>query len=136
MRQLRKRLETVLRPSLCDVSLHLPRVPGRRLLRERSSELVDVHPPVPELEGAHGRELSHRLAVGAHRCRTDARPHPAPETELACGDCEARHEALEIPLERARERLVEVVDAEYEPAIGSGEDAEVREVGITAELRM
>jgi len=43
----------------------------------------------------------------------------------AARDGQAGHEALDLPLERSRQRLVEVVDAEDEAPIGSGEGANV-----------
>src|SRR5689334_8766013 len=42
----------------------------------------------------------------------------------------------QVPFERPRQRLVEVVDAEHQPAVGSGEDAEVGQVRVAAELRV
>ena len=56
------------------------------------------------------------------------------EAAIAPGDGEARGEPLDVPLERAGERLVEVVEAEDELAVGRGEAAEVRQVGVAAEL--
>ena len=41
---------------------------------------------------------------------------------------------LDVPLPRARERLVEVVDVEDQPPLGRGEDAEVRQVRVPATL--
>ena len=43
-------------------------------------------------------------------------------------------QALEIPLPRARQGLVEVVDVEDQPAFRGGEPAEVHQVAITAQL--
>ena len=58
------------------------------------------------------------------------------EAAVAACDGEARDEPLDVPLERAGERLVEVVEAEYHLAIGRGKAAEVREVRVAAELRV
>ena len=56
------------------------------------------------------------------------------EAAIAAGDGEARDEALDVPLERAGQRLVEVVDAEDHPAVRRRERAEVGEVRVAAEL--
>ena len=56
------------------------------------------------------------------------------EAAVAPRDGEARGEPLDVPLERAGERLVEVVEAEDDLAVGRGEAAEVRQVRIAAEL--
>ena len=50
------------------------------------------------------------------------------------GDLEAGGEPLDVPLPRTRQGLVEVVDVEDELAVRGREGAEVREVGVTAEL--
>ena len=55
------------------------------------------------------------------------------EVAIAPGDLKTRCEALDVPLPGAGEGLVEVVDVQHQAAIGGGEDAEVREVGIAAE---
>ncbi len=48
------------------------------------------------------------------------------------GDDDARHQALEIPLPGSPRRLVEVVEVEHERALRRGEEAEVRDVRVTA----
>ena len=58
------------------------------------------------------------------------------EAPVAPRDGEARDQPLHVPLERAGQRLVEVVHAEDEPAVRRGEDAEVRQVRVAAELRV
>ena len=76
------------------------------------------------------------LAVRAAHLPVDLRPLLLVEAAVAAGDREARHEALHVPLERAGKRLVEVVEAEDELAVGCGEAAEVRQVRVAAELRV
>ena len=49
-------------------------------------------------------------------------------------DRDARDEALEVPFERSRQRLVEVVGVEHEVALGRRVGAEVGEVGVAVEL--
>ena len=43
-------------------------------------------------------------------------------------------EALDVPLERPGQRLVEVADVEHERALGRREDAEVGQVRVAAQL--
>lgn len=47
---------------------------------------------------------------------------------------EGRRQPLHIPLEGALERLVEVIDIEYEPTIRRREQAKVGDVRISTEL--
>ena len=56
------------------------------------------------------------------------------EAAVARGDQHARSQALDIPLPRARQRLVEVVEVEHHPPFGGGKDAEVRQVRVPAAL--
>src|SRR5207248_1590570 len=58
------------------------------------------------------------------------------EVPVAAGDLEARREPLHVPLERTRQRFVEVVEVEDELALRGGVAADVREVGVAAELRL
>ena len=58
------------------------------------------------------------------------------EAALARGDHDAGRQPLDVPLPGAGERLVEVVDVEDEAPLGRAEDAEVREVGVTAALHV
>ena len=56
------------------------------------------------------------------------------EVPVAACDLEARRQALHVPLEGAGKRLVEVVEVEDERALRGRETADVREVGVAAEL--
>ena len=58
------------------------------------------------------------------------------EAAVAAGDGQAGREPLDVPFEGPGQGLVEVVDAEDESPIGCGEDAEVGQVRITAELHV
>src|SRR5207344_303305 len=95
---------------------------------------LHVDSRVPDVEVPHLRELSHRLTVRAGGRRSELVPDGLVEAAVAPGDGKARHEALHVPLERPRQGLVEVVDAEDELPIWRREYAEVREVRVTAEL--
>ena len=134
-RQLSQRPHAVLRPRLRH---HLPG--GLRSLLvdlevlEIARECVNVEAGVPDLEQIHRREVEHRLAVGA-----DYREHRRPpvcdrEVAVATRDLEACRKALHVPLQRPRQRLVEVVDVEHEGALGGSKAAEVGEMGVAAQL--
>ena len=107
---------------------------GRRLLLDPCHEVVDVDPRVPEVEVAHRGEGPDALPVRPDDLAVDLGPLLVVEAAVAAGDREARDESLHVPLERAGERLVEVVEAEDHPPVGRREAAEVRQVGVAAEL--
>ena len=94
----------------------------------------DVEARVPDVDVPHLREARHRFAVLAHRRRHDRAAGRIVEAALPAGDRETGGKPLDVPLERPRQRLVEVVEAEDEPPVRRGEDAEVREVRVAAEL--
>jgi hypothetical protein len=54
--------------------------------------------------------------------------------EVARRNLHACGQPLDIPLERPRKRLVEVVEVEHEVSLGRREAAEVEEVGVTTQL--
>ena len=56
------------------------------------------------------------------------------EAAVAAHDLEARRQPLHVPLPRAGEGLVEIVDVEEHPPFRRAEQAEVRQVGVTAQL--
>ena len=58
----------------------------------------------------------------------------AVKVPAAGGHLEASGQALQVPLERPGKGLVEVVDVEEELPLGGGEPAEVRQVGVAAQL--
>ena len=58
------------------------------------------------------------------------------EAAVSRSDQHADGEALDIPLPRAGERLVEVVDVEDEPPLGRGVEPEVREMRVAAALHL
>ena len=136
VRQLRERLQAVLRPRLrgglrtlaaCGFACCSRRLRSTASSTSRRAYQTSRLPP--------RRELPHRLAVRADGAR--ARPlvrSSSLKLAVAAGDLEARREPLHVPLERAGQRLVEVVEVEDERALGRREAAEVREVRVAAEL--
>ena len=95
---------------------------------------VDVEARVPDVEVPHRGEVPHRLAVGADRSEDGGAGLLRGEVAVAPGDLEAGGETLDVPLPGPRKGLVEVVDVHHQPAVGGGEDPEVREVGVAAGL--
>ena len=94
----------------------------------------DVEARVPDMDVPHLRKPRHRLAVFAHGRLHDCTAGRTVEAAIPAGHRETGGESLHVPLERSRQRLVEVVEAEDEPPVRCGEDAEVREVRIPAKL--
>ena len=104
-------------------------------LADAGEDLVGVEARVPEVEIAHLRELAHRLPVRAAHGRHGAAPVAGAEPRVARCHRDAGAEPLQVPLPRPREGLVEVVQVEDELPVRRGEAAEVRQVGVAAELR-
>ncbi len=63
-----------------------------------------------------------------------SRPFAVGEPVRPGGEHEGSDEPLHVPLPGRRQRLVEVVDVEDEPAFGRGKAAEIHQVAITARL--
>ena len=132
--QLRERPQAVLAARLRDLLVERAVAVGAPpVLDEHRLDLVAL---VPDLEGAHLGEPGDRPPVlaggGAHRALARLRRQAA----VARGDLDARGQPLDVPLERARERLVEVVEVEDHPAVGPGERAEVAQVRVAAQLHL
>ena len=71
---------------------------------------------------ASSRTRRMRLAVLAHAWRGRPRSHCCGrEAVVAAGHDQAGRQPLDVPLPRPRQRLVEVVDVEHQPALGRGE---------------
>ena len=112
--------------------------PSRLASGPRPSAATGAEPTsmwgVPDIEMAHRRECAHlgpvRLGGGLRGGSTVAGGERPP----AAGDDHAGGQTLDVPLERRRQRLVEVVDVEHEPALRRGEDAEVQQVRVSAGL--
>jgi hypothetical protein len=101
---------------------------------EQLERVVDVEVGVPDVEGPHRGEACHRGAVLLDGAGGDLVLLLLLEAVGLGRDHHARREALDVPLPGPGERFVKVVDVEDEPTFGRGEDAEVRDVGVAAEL--
>ncbi len=134
--ELGERPDAVLRPRLRQIGLHTPLRPGGHLDREALNDRVCVQARVPDIDVPHHREARHRLAIRARSRQYDRTPRSLVEAEIPSGHREARRQPLHIPLERPRQRLVEIVDAEHQPTVRRGEEPEVGEMRVTAQLRV
>ena len=105
-----------------------------QLRAHQSVHLVDVQAGVPDVELLHLCHVQHRLAIGPGHCQIDRLALLGVEATIASGDGEAGHQPFDVPLERAGQRLVEVVDAEDQLPVRGGEDAEVGQMRIAAQL--
>ncbi len=114
----------------------LPR--GEPLVRDLPGNLVEelahLEVVVPDLERAEPGRLAQSLAVRPDDGHHDVAPVCLREAPVATHDLEAGGKALDVPLPRPRDRLVEVVDVEDHPALGRAEEPEVRQVGVAAHL--
>ncbi len=95
---------------------------------------LDVQVRVPDVQEGLVRELAHRGAVAFGRGDSDLAAGLGGEPVVPCGHGQARGQPLDVPLERPGQGLVEVVDVEDQVALRRGERAEVRQVGIPAQL--
>src|SRR4051794_22420567 len=95
-----------------------------------------VHVGVPDVEVAHGRELTHGGAIGAYARAGHRLSTPRAEPTAPSGHGEAGGEPGDVPLERAGRRFVEVIHVENQVTLRRSEDPEVREVRVTAELHL
>ena len=77
-------------------------------------DVLDAEPQVPEIEVVHVGELGHRTRVGGREGELHGLAVGFVEAVRPAGHLEAGSQALDIPLEWARERLVEVIDVEHQ----------------------
>jgi hypothetical protein len=70
---------------------------------------------VPDGQVGHGREVPHGGPVGLADAAHDRTAGLVVEPAIAGGDLEAGRQPLDVPLERAGQGLVEVVQVEDEP---------------------
>jgi hypothetical protein len=95
-----------------------------------SGDRARIESRVPDIEVAHRCEMPHRLAVRPHDFEHGLGSLGLAEVPLPRSHLEAGCETLDVPLERARQRLVEIVEVEDEVAFRRGEAAEIGEVRV------
>ena len=132
--QLGERLHAVLGSGLRDVRPSLRPLLlggyGLQLLEQRLN--LDVG--IPDIQVAHRGSLPHPGPVLRGHRQHDRAPLRGREPAIPAGDLETRGQPLHVPLPRARQRLVEIVDVEHQLPLGGGEHPEVRQVRVAANL--
>ena len=93
---------------------------------------VDVR--VVDVERAHARVGVDPLAIGAHGRMRGVLAVVLGEAASRAATTKLVGQPLDVPLEGADERLIEVVHVEEQVALRRGEEAEVGEVRVAAEL--
>ena len=105
-------------------------------LAARSSSSLDVDVRVPDVQVAHRRGLAHRASGTRPTAGSDDRAPVAsaakPRSRPAISKLAASR--LTSHSHGPGQGLVEVVDVEHQLALGRGEDAEVRQVRVAADL--
>jgi hypothetical protein len=117
--------------AVLGVGLGQQRLGGLELLcldlgREPPGRFLDVQMRVPDRQQGLFDELPHRRAVTLGGREGDLAAVLGGEPVVASRYGQARGQPLDIPLERAGQRLVEVVDVEDQPPLRRGERAEIR----------
>jgi hypothetical protein len=92
------------------------------------------HVQVPQPQGGQLGEAQHRFAVGADGDPGGVVLLPARAAVLPGRHGHARRQPQHVPFPRARQGLVEVVEAEHQVPLGRAEQAEVDQVGVAAQL--
>ena len=96
--------------------------------------LRHVQARVPDLQVGHVGESPDRLPIRLHGADHDGPSDSGVKAAAARGHLQAGREAFEVPFERARQRLVEVIDVEKHLSFGRGETPEVGKVSVSAQL--
>jgi len=113
------------------------RIVGDRIADPRHRVAIDVvrvEPRVPNVEVTHACESPHRLAVRPHDSKHGPGSLGLAEVALPRRHLETGCETLDVPLERARQGLVEIVEVEDQVALRRCEAAEIGEVRVAREL--
>src|SRR5215469_13844528 len=108
--QFAERLLAVVGPRLRHRGVHRPPLTGFQLVRESLLVPAEIYLGVPDVQVVHAREYAHRRAVPAHRRQHDPPPVLAAEPVVPGRHLQAGGQPLDVPLPRAGQGLVEVVD--------------------------
>jgi len=100
-----------------------------------SLESALVYAVVPDVQLAPSGEVRHRVPVGRSRARRGSESGLLRHGTVTRCQHERGRQTLDVPLERAGVGLVEVVHVEHHGTVRCPEQAEVRQVRITAQLR-
>ena len=96
--------------------------------------VLDVQVRVPDRQERLAGEGAHRRPVALGPRQDDLAAVLGGEAVVPPGHGQAGRQPLDIPLERAGQELVEVVDVKHQPPRGRGERAEIGQVRIPAQL--
>ena len=101
---------------------------------DRGHDVVLGEVGVPDVHRSHLRELRHRLPVGRHGRQRRCAGVSLRESVVARRDREAGRHPFHVVLEWPRKGLVEIVQIEQQLPLRRSEHAEIRQVGIAAQL--
>ncbi len=99
-----------------------------------ADQAVDAHAVVPDVELWHRPVPAHAPAIGLHGRGYRGAGHCRRDLVLARRHDEAGGKALDIPFEGAGKGFVEVAHIEQQVPLRRGPQAEVQDVGVTAQL--
>jgi hypothetical protein len=108
--------------------------PAGLLVPDRREDLFDVDARIPHIEDRHLAELRHALAIRSRAGQRGVSGVGFTEAVVTTGKDEARGQALDVPLPRSGERLIEIVDVEDDPPFRRGKIAEVHQMAVAARL--
>ena len=134
VRELREGVHAVPGARLRKALLRLLDLLRTELFQHLGELLLDVQSRVPHRQIRHRGELPYRVAIATRRGDHDLAALCLREAVFSRSDHQARREALHVPLPGRRQRLVEIVHIEHQAPLRRPEDAEVREMSITARL--
>ena len=103
------------------------------LVGERLEDVIEGDSRVPGFEVGHVGKRCHGLPIG-RRCLHCVATLLLVEPAVASGDHETGSQTLDVPLPRAGERLIEVVDVEDQVTLRRPVHAEVGQMGVAADL--
>ena len=106
---------------------------ARRCL-ELGEQAGNVNVRVPDIQSGHPRQAGHLPAIARSHFNGGGTSFLGCELTVPGCDDHAGGEPLEVPLPRPRQGLVKVVDVEHQLALRRGEQPEVGQVGIAANL--
>ncbi len=99
-------------------------------------DVVQFDVGIPDVERRHRSERRHPLPVAADALDGRVATLGGGKAVVTAGNDEARGQPFDVPLPRARERLVEIVDVEHDPAFRRGVGAEIQQVAVATNLHL
>jgi hypothetical protein len=119
-------------------SQHLLQAPGLTLAQavvlNAADQPGDIDARPPCIQRIQRRQRRHMLPIGRDRRAGQGTTGLRRQAPAAPVHREAGRQALQVPLERRGQRLVEIVDIEHRRTLGGGEGAEIGQMAIAARL--